>query len=77
MIASRNSLARFLASGTGRWLRIGAGLALISSGWRRGGSAGIFMAMVGLVPLSCGALDLCLLSFLFGGPLKGQEIREG
>ncbi len=74
---STKSTAQFLASDTGRWLRIGAGVGLIISGWRRGGAGGTLTALIGLVPLSAGAFDFCLISFLFGGPLWGQEIREG
>ncbi len=77
MMISPKSVSRFLASDRGRWVRIGAGLGLVASGWRRGGAGGLAMALVGLVPLTCGAFDLCLISFLLGGPLRGQEIREG
>ncbi len=71
------SLARFLASDAGRLVRVGGGLGLMSLGWRRGGLGGAVLALVGLIPLTCGVTDRCLISYLLGGPIKGQEIREG
>jgi len=72
----RTGFAQFITSDTGRVLRVGAGLALLGAGLRRGGRQGLATAAVGLVPLSAGAFDLCLLSPLFGGPLTGAAVRR-
>jgi hypothetical protein len=69
-------LGQFMASGTGRAIRIVAGIALIAGGLlATGGTAGIIMAAIGLVPLLAGTFDMCVFSALFGGPLSGTAIR--
>jgi hypothetical protein len=65
----------FLASRTGRWARIIAGIALIVGGLAAGSTAGFIIAVIGLVPLGAGAFDLCLLAPLFGEPMRGSAIR--
>jgi Inner membrane protein YgaP-like, transmembrane domain len=68
--------AQFMASGVGRGLRIVAGIVLIAVGLAVvGGTGGIVLAVVGLVPLVAGVLDVCLLAPLFGAPLKGADVR--
>jgi hypothetical protein len=68
---------QFMASGTGRVVRVIAGLALIGIGLSVvQGTAGAVMAVVGLVPLGAGAFDVCVISALFGGPFSGQAIRD-
>ena len=69
-------LGQFMASGAGRVTRIAAGVALIAGGLLVvGGTAGIILAAVGLVPLLAGAFDVCIFSALFGGPFSGSAIR--
>lgn len=68
--------AQFMASPAGRVARIVAGVALIYVGaWTIGGTAGWIVAAVGLVPLLAGLFDVCVFSYLFGGPFVGAEIR--
>lgn len=68
--------AQFMSSGLGRALRIVAGIALIAVGLGLvGGTGGIVLAVVGLVPLLAGAFDVCLFAPLFGAPLKGVDAR--
>lgn len=68
--------AKFMSSGFGRGLRIVVGLALIVLGlFSVGGMGGIILAVIGVVPLVAGLLDVCLFAPLFGGPLKGAEAR--
>jgi hypothetical protein len=68
--------AQFMASGLGRGLRIVAGIILIAVGLAVvGGTGGIVLAVVGLVPLLAGVFDVCLLAPLFGAPLKGTDVR--
>ena len=62
---------KFMASGTGRLLRVVAGVALIVLGFSLGGS-GLVWAVVGLVPLAAGLGNFCLLAPLFGQPLKSH-----
>lgn len=70
-----SGFAQFIASPAGRWLRIGAGLGMIAGGIAMDDTGGAVLAGAGLIPLSAGALDLCYLSPLFGGPIRGEEIR--
>ena len=73
-----NPFVKFMASTTGRIVRIVAGLALI--GWGLlglGGTSGLIVAIVGLVPLAAGQFDFCVFAPLFGNPLSGRKIRSG
>jgi hypothetical protein len=68
----------FMASTAGRVARIVAGIALLLVGLLAvGGAWGIVLAVVALVPLLAGIFDVCVFSALFGGPLKGADIRGG
>ena len=65
-----------MSSTRGRIGRVIAGLALIVGGLvALGGTAGIVLAAIGLVPLLAGAFDVCIFSALFGGPLRGSDVR--
>jgi hypothetical protein len=66
--------AKFMASTAGRAVRIVAGVALIVVGGLLGGGWWA-LAVVGLVPLAAGALDVCLFNVLFGQPLSGKVVR--
>ena len=67
--------ARFMAFAVGRLLRIVAGLALIGIGlWVVGGTWGIILAVLGLVPLVAGIFDFCVFAPLFGGPFLAKDI---
>lgn len=69
-------LGQFLSSGAGRVTRVAAGVALIAAGLLAiGGTVGIILAAVGLVPLLAGAFDVCIFSALFGGPFRGSDVR--
>ena len=73
-----NPLISFMASGTGRIVRIIAGIVLIAVGLAVVGDvAGIVLAVVGLVPLAAGVFDFCVFAPLFGNPFSGPAIREG
>jgi hypothetical protein len=69
--------AKFMSSGLGRGVRIVAGLALIAIGlFAVSGVGGIILAVIGLVPLFAGILDVCLIgTLLFDTPLHGAEVR--
>lgn len=66
--------SKFMASTAGRSVRVIAGVALIVVGGLLGGGWWA-LAIVGLVPLAAGALDICLFNALFGQPLSGKAVR--
>ncbi len=67
----------FIASPTGRGVRIVAGLALILIGLLAVGNIwGWILAIVGLVPLLAGLFDRCVFAPLFGLPFVGPRLRE-
>ncbi len=73
-----NPFVTFMASTTGRVVRIVAGLALIAWGLLGlGGSTGIIVAGIGALPLLAGLFDFCVFAPLFGCPLSGPKIRAG
>jgi uncharacterized membrane protein HdeD (DUF308 family) len=73
-----NPFVKFMASTTGRIVRIVAGVVLIVLGvWVIGGTAGIIVVIVGAVPLLAGVFDFCVFAPLFGAPLSGPKIRAG
>lgn len=72
------ALAQFLASPTGRIVRIIAGLILVALGFWVAESTlwQWVLIIVGLIPIAAGLFDFCLLAPLFGGPFSGEEIRH-
>lgn len=71
------SFLLFMASPTGRALRVAVGVALLVVGLVvLGGAGGIILAVVALVPLLAGLFDVCVISRLVGGPLQGADIRS-
>jgi hypothetical protein len=70
-----DEFVNFMASPAGRITRIVAGIVLIVLGLLLGGIGGIILAVVGLVPLLAGALDVCVFAPLFGRAFKGPDIR--
>jgi hypothetical protein len=73
-----NPIISFLASSTGRIVRVVAGLILVAWGWfGLAGLTGTVVALIGLVPLFAGIFDFCVFAPLFGAPLSGPKIRAG
>jgi hypothetical protein len=73
-----NGFVNFMASTTGRIIRIVAGLVLIALGlFGITGSTGIVVAIIGALPLVAGVFDFCVFAPLFGRPLSGPKIRAG
>lgn len=71
-----NPLVTFMASTTGRALRVVAGIGLIAGGFfGLGGTEGMILAGVGALPLLTGLLDICLFGPLFGCPIQGAKVR--
>jgi hypothetical protein len=70
-------LFRFLGSSAGRATRIIAGVALILAGlFVVGGTAGWIIAIVGVLPLLAGSVDVCIFAPLFGLPFVGPALRN-
>jgi hypothetical protein len=74
------AFASFLSSATGRVLRILVGLGLIGGGVFLSVTAstmtvGIILAVVGLLPLVAGLVDVCVFAPLFGAPFSGAKVR--
>jgi hypothetical protein len=68
---------RFLASPTGRAVRIVAGLLLIVIGVVAvEETLGWVLVAIGLVPLLAGAFDRCVFAPLFGLPFVGAKLRK-
>jgi len=73
-----NPFVSFMASTAGRIVRIVVGLVLVVWGWfGLGGTVGIIVAVIGLLPLVAGVFDFCIFAPLFGNPLSGAKIRAG
>ncbi len=68
------SFVDFMRGTSGRLLRIVAGIALILIGLLAiGGTGGIILAIIGLVPLAAGIFNFCLFGPLFGVDLWGRS----
>ncbi len=73
-------IIKLLGSTVGRWIRVGLGLTLLAMGLSsllagENQKRGLFISPLGLVMLSAGSFDFCLLGPLVGLPLNGKEAR--
>lgn len=66
------NFVRMMNSAAGRVGRGVAGLALIGIGIAIGGTGGIVLAIVGLVPLAAGIAGACLAAPLLGAALRAH-----
>jgi hypothetical protein len=74
--AGMTLLIKFLVSTAGRVARVVAGLALIAVGLLAiGGTAGIIVAVIGVLLVVAGLFDFWLFPPLYGAPLSGPKIR--
>lgn len=74
---NRSGLSRFLNSPAGRVFRMLAGIGFLVVGYvYRSHALGAVSMVWGVLPLSAGALDICYVSALLGGPLSGKKIRS-
>jgi hypothetical protein len=63
-----------MAGTTGRLVRIIAGIVLILVGLLVvGDTAGIIIAVIGVLPILAGVLNVCLIAPLIGAPFSGKE----
>jgi hypothetical protein len=69
-----DNFIRLIASPGGRVARIAIGTGLIGTGLALG-RKGWALSVLGIVPLSMGAFDWCLLAPLNGLPFEGTKVR--
>jgi len=75
-VFNRSGFSRFLNSPAGRVFRLAAGTGFLVVGYmNRGHALGVLSMVWGIFPLTAGALDICFISALLGGPLSGAKIR--
>ena len=70
------SFVKFMVSMSGRILRIVAGLAIIAIGIFLLPNVKWLLIIIGLIPLSAGIFDFCILAPLMGYYLSGKKNRE-
>jgi hypothetical protein len=74
---NESGFSRFINSGAGRVFRVVAGLGFLALGARlRDRAVGKAALAWSVFPLSAGGLDLCFISAVLGGPLRGAKIRD-
>ncbi|WIG59649.1 MAG: hypothetical protein OJF49_002396 [Ktedonobacterales bacterium] len=74
---NRSGFSRFINSPFGRIFRIVAGIGFIIVGLIfRDHLLGVLSLVWGIFPLSAGALDICYISAVLGGPVSGKTIRS-
>ena len=72
------SFISFMKSPTGRGLRIVVGVLLMLLGVNQiGGTLGLLVAAVGLVPIAAGVFNFCLAAPLFGFDINGRPRAGG
>jgi hypothetical protein len=73
-----SAFSRFINSRNGRIFRLVAGAAFLVVGYLyRQHALGVAAMVWSALPLSAGALDLCFISAVLGGPISGAKIRAG
>lgn len=71
------AFARWMAEWPGRILRIVAGLILIYLGLRVvEGAWGTVLAIIGIVPILAGILNVCLIAPILGAPFRGRDALD-
>lgn len=74
---NRSRLSHFLNGPAGRVFRAAMGVGFLIVGYVfRTHALGVASMIWGVLPLSAGALDICYVSALLGGPISGAKIRS-
>jgi hypothetical protein len=74
---NQSGFSKFLNSPAGRLFRLVAGIGFFVVGYvYRGHALGVLSIVWSVLPLSAGALDICYISAVLGGPLSGAKIRS-
>lgn len=64
----------FMNTPTGRFIRVGGGLALVAVGLAVGAPLGTALAVFALVPIATGVSGACPINPLFGQPVRGCSV---
>ena len=73
---NRSGFSRFINSSSGRLFRLLVGAAFLVAGYLfRHHTLGVASMVWSVLPLSAGLFDLCYMSAVLGGPLRGATIR--
>ena len=67
------AFAKFMASASGRVIRIAAGVALIALGYSLASGPGFVLMAVGVLPVLAGALNFCAIAPLIRAPFWGRD----
>lgn len=71
------AFAKFMATWFGRGIRILAGLVLIAIGlFAVGDTAGLVLALVGVLPVLAGVFNVCLIAPIIGAPFSGRKALQ-
>ena len=70
------TFAAFMASTVGRGLRALVGIVLLILAFVVGGAGGWILGILGVFFVLVGAMNVCVLAPLFGGPLRGADVRH-
>lgn len=74
---NRSRFSGFINSPFGRGFRIVAGAGFLIAGLVfRDHPLGVLSLAWSIFPLSAGALDVCYISAVLGGPISGKQIRR-
>lgn len=70
-------LAKFMAGFVGRAIRVILGLVMIAVGlFAVQGTAGIILAVVGILPVAAGVFNFCAIAPILGVPFMGKAVLE-
>jgi hypothetical protein len=76
-VFNQSGLSKFLNSPAGRIFRLAVGAGFFGVGYLyRGHALGVLSMAWGALAISAGALDICYISAVLGGPLSGAKIRN-
>lgn len=70
------TFARFMATPTGRILRIVLGIAIIWIGYMATKPFGYVLEFIGLIPVLAGLFNICLIGRFIGAPLRGSDLSK-
>ncbi len=71
------AFAKFMAGSVGRGVRIIAGMALIALGLLViKDTAGIIVAVIGVLPILAGVFNFCMIAPLIGAPFSGKTAQK-
>ena len=68
--------AAWMAGPVGRIARVVIGAALVVVGVVTGGTVGVIVALVGLVPVGLGMSNRCIISKAIGAPWKDEDAAD-